>query len=321
MRLVFMGTPEFAVPSLNALAAYCQVIAVVTQPDKPKGRRQKIVSPPVKNHALALGLPVLQPLKVKEPGFMQQLTELQPDLIITAAFGQILPGEMLVIPPFGSVNLHASLLPMYRGAAPIHRSVMNGDAVTGVTTMYMTEQLDAGDIILQAALPVMPEENTGQVHDTLAVLGARLLADTVHLIASGQAPRRAQEQDRVSYAPILKRVDEIICWDKPAGMVVNQIRGLNPWPGACTTWDGKEIKISRAALAEHRLGTGRFEGQPGQVADVVRNQGFVVIAGDGRGVMVLEVQPQGKGRMTAAEFINGYPLAAGSLLGGVCHNS
>lgn len=317
-----MGTPDFAVPSLLALAAAGhQLIAVITQPDKPKGRRQELAAPPVKNHGLALGLPVYQPPKVKDPDFLRVLTDLGPELIVTAAFGQILPGELLDIPPFGTINLHASLLPMYRGAAPIHRAVMNGDAVTGVSTMYMTEQLDAGDIILQAALPVMPEENTGQVHDALAVLGARLLVDTVNLIAVGQAPRRAQEQGRVSYAPMLRRSDEIISWDKPAQMVVNQIRGLNPWPGAFTTWNGRQIKISRASLANHRPERSHSRGQPGQVARVVKGQGFVVTAGDGDGVMVWEVQPQGRGRMTAAEFVNGYPLVAGSLLGGADHGS
>jgi methionyl-tRNA formyltransferase len=322
LRLVFMGTPDFAVPSLLALvAAGHQLIAVVTQPDKPKGRRQELVSPPVKNRGLALGLPVYQPAKVTEPDFLGLISGLEPELIVTTAFGQILPSKLLNIPAFGAINLHASLLPMYRGASPIHRALMNGDAVTGVTTMYITEQVDSGDIILQAAWPVKAEEDTGQVHDALAVLGANLLLDTIELIALGHAPRRVQEQERVSYAAKLKRIDEIICWDKPAQMIVNQIRGLNPWPGAFTTWNGREIKICRAKLYNCSVEKSYFAGNPGMVAQILRGQGFVVTAGDGRGVLVLEVQPQAKRLMSAAEFINGYPLALGSQLGGVDNSS
>jgi len=312
-----MGTPDFAVPSLLALvAAGHHIKAVVTQPDKPKGRRQELTAPPVKRQALALGLPVCQPVKVKDPDFLCLVADLGPELIVTVAYGQMLPAKMLNIPPNGSINLHASLLPMYRGAAPIHRAVMNGDRVTGVTTMYMTEEMDAGDIILQASLPVKPEENTGQVHDALSVLGAKLLVDTVHLIAAGQTMRRAQEQDRVSNAPVLRRADEKICWDKPAQIVVNQIKGLNPWPGAYTTLNGRELKISLAIMTSDSLDNNRLEGRPGQISRLVRGRGFVVAAGDGGGILVLEVQPPGKGRMPAAEFVNGYSLRVGSILGG-----
>lgn len=316
MRLVFMGTPEFAVPSLiKLLNGSHQVIAVVTQPDRPKGRNGVMTPPPVKQAAGRAGVRVIQPASAREEAFRRELTDLEPDLVVTVAYGQILLPEVLAVPRMGCINLHASLLPLYRGAAPIHRAVINGDPVTGATTMYMDEGMDTGDIILQAALPIRPEDTTGEVHDRLADIGARLLEDTVNLIAAGHAPRRPQEGRYATCAPRLTRADEIIYWDKPAREVVNLVRGMNPWPGAYTTAENKEVKILRALV--HDLpgqgNAGPFV--PGEVREIIRDRGFTVRTGDGGSVLVREVQPSGKRPMDAVSFVNGYRINPGLVFG------
>ncbi|OIQ11263.1 methionyl-tRNA formyltransferase [Neomoorella thermoacetica] len=309
MRLVFMGTPDFAVPSLQALvAAGHEFAAVITQPDRPRGRGKKLLPPPVKSTALAAGLPVRQPSDMKDREFLEDLRLLQPELIVVVAFGRILSREILDLPARGCVNLHASLLPRYRGAAPIHRAVMNGEVETGVTTMWMAPQLDAGDIILQEKLPIPPEATTGEIHDRLAEVGAGLLVHTLELIAAGRAPRLPQDEALATYAPPLKPEEEVIHWEQPAQVIYNQIRGLNPLPGAYTLRSGERLKIYGARLTDPYA-----IGRAGRVVEVVR-EGFVVQAGTGR-VLVTSVQPPGKKIMPASAYLQGYPMVPGEILG------
>ncbi|MDD2553932.1 MAG: methionyl-tRNA formyltransferase [Desulfotomaculaceae bacterium] len=309
MRVIFMGTPDFAVPALKALAeAQYEVAAVVTQPDRPRGRGKKEMPPPVKETAGALHIPVLQPLRIKDPDFIRLLNDLSPDVIVVVAFGRILPRDILELPKYGCINLHASLLPKYRGAAPIHRAVINGEKVTGVTTMYMDEGLDTGDMILQETVPIYEKDNAGDVHDRLSFLGAGLLIKTLSLISSGQAPRTPQTGES-SYATMLTAEDEQILWGRPARDIYNRIRGMTPWPGVRTAMHGKVLKIWRAAALEED-GTAVL---PGWVISA-GSDGILVKAGTGQ-VMIMELQLQGAKRLRAAEFLRGTPVPAGTVLG------
>lgn len=310
MRVVFMGTPDFAVPCLVALLqADYEVLAVVTQPDRPKGRGQQIVYSPVKQAALGAGLKILQPQKVREKGFLAELRELDPEVIVVVAFGQILPPGILDLPPFGCVNVHASLLPKYRGAAPIHRCIIEGEEKTGVTTMRMERGLDTGDMLLQAETTIDPEDTVGTLHDRLARLGGDLLVETLTGLANGSLKGTPQNHSESTYAALLAREDELIPWEKDNNQVVNLIRGMNPWPGAYTTCQGRIIKIWRAELA-----AGGGTAGPGTVVQVDKNQGFTVQTGRGQ-VLVKEVQPQGGKRMEAAAFARGYNISPGQVLG------
>lgn len=309
MRVVFMGTPDFAVPSLKALAeAQYDLAAVVTQPDRPRGRGKKETPPPVKEIARALNIPVFQPLKIKDPDFISLLKGMSPDVIVVVAFGRILPPDILTLPKYGCINVHGSLLPKYRGAAPIHRAVINGEKYTGITTMYMDEGLDTGDMILHEAVPIHEEDTVGDVHDRLASLGAGLLVKTLSLVESGQAPRTPQAGE-FSYAPMLSAADELILWDRPARDIFNQVRGMNPWPGARTSLHGKVLKIWRAAALEED-GT---DALPGQVISD-GSDGILVRAGTGR-LRITELQLQGAKRLGAADFLRGTPVPAGTFLG------
>lgn len=311
MRVVFMGTPDFAVPTLKALVeAGHDVPAVVTQPDRPKGRGKKETPPPVKETAQSLKIPVIQPLRVKDPDFINLLKGLSPAVIVVVAFGRILPPDILSLPKYGCINVHASLLPKYRGSAPIHRAVINGEKETGITTMHMDEGMDTGDMILREAVPIHEEDTVGTVHDRLAVVGARLLVETLDLIGQGRAPRVPQVGNP-SYAPMLKAEDELIRWDRTARDIFNHIRGMNPWPGARTTLSGRVLKIWRAAAPEE---DGNSVG-PGRVVSGGR-EGFVVGTGNGR-LTVTELQLQGAKRMNAADFLRGNPVPEGTILGSV----
>ncbi|MDK2784202.1 MAG: methionyl-tRNA formyltransferase [Bacillota bacterium] len=308
MKVVFMGTPAFAVPSLEKLAgAGFTIEAVVTRPDRPRGRGQKLSSSPIKEKALALGLPVLQPEKVRESAFQDRLKELAPDVIAVVAFGQILPPEVLSLPPLGCINVHASLLPRLRGAAPIQRAILNGDKVTGVTTMYMAPELDSGDIILQEEEPIGEEDTAGTLGERLARRGAELLLATLKAVAAGRAPRRQQEEAEATYAPPITRADEVLNWEEPAPALVRRVRALNPEPGAVTWVGDKPVKVWRAhALAE-------YAGHPGRVLKVGTG-GIVVGCGEGA-LLVEEVQPAGKRAMPAAAFANGYRVKEGDQWG------
>lgn len=321
LRIVFMGTPDFACPSLAALAeAGHQVVAAVCQPDKPAGRGGRLVPPPVKVLAQARGIPVLQPRRVRHPEAVAQIRALAPDLIVTAAFGQLLSGELLAVPRLGAINVHASLLPRWRGAAPIHRAVMAGDRETGVTIMWMDEGLDTGDMLLWRAVPIGPDDTTGDLHDRLAALGAELVVEAVRLIAAGQAPRIPQDHSRATYAAKLTRADEWIAWQEPAEQVKNRVRGLNPWPGAYTTLrDGTVLKVWRVQVvpvpavpgAPTAPGVGAA---PGTILGVIKGQGPVVACGQGA-VVLLEVQPAGRRRMDGMAFAAGYRPQPGEVLG------
>jgi len=306
-RVIFMGTPEFACPTLQRLIDRGeQVVAVVTQPDRPKGRGQKLMSPPVKELALKYGIPVHQPHKVRDPDVIERLRELRPDVIVVVAFGQILPKALLEIPPLGCINVHASLLPRYRGAAPLNWCIVNGEMETGVTTMLMDVGLDTGPMLLKRSTPLDENEDIVSLHDRMSVLGAELLSETLDGLAAGSIVPQAQDGAHSCYAPMLKKDDGQIDWCRAAGNIHNQVRGLVVWPGAYTFVDGLVLKIYRA-----RVGTG--SGLPGQVLRADKN-GLEVACLTGS-LIIEEVQLAGKKRLDIASFLSGYAIAEGTLLG------
>ena len=312
LKILFMGTPDFAATSLKALlqAGY-PVVGVVTQPDQPAGRGGKLRPSPVKEVALAHGLPLFQPRRLRRPEVVAQLKELGSDLTVVVAYGQILSKEALAISPLGSVNVHASLLPRWRGAAPIQRAIVAGDTETGVCTMWMDEGMDTGDVCLTARIPIGPDDTGGELHDRLAQLGAELLLETVRRIEAGDAPRIPQPAHGVTYAAKLERSDELIDWSRPARDLHNQVRALNPWPGAYTTGPKGTLKIWRTSVVPNP----RPDAEPGTVVELVKREGFVVATGDG-GLLVREVQPAGKGRMDAQSFVNGGGARVGTRFSG-----
>lgn len=299
MRIVFMGTPDFAVPSLERLLRDGhQVVGVFTQPDKPQGRGYKLAPPPVKAVALERGIPVFQPAALRDGTALEQLRPLDPQLIVVVAYGKILPREILELPPLGCINLHGSLLPKYRGAGPIQWSVIRGEPVTGVTTMYMAQGLDTGDMILKSQTPIGPEETYGELHDRLKELGAQCLSETVELIERGQAPRIPQDDALASYAPMLDKELARLDFSKPARELHNLIRGLSPWPVAHTTLEGKRLKVHRARLAQ----VPQHQARPGAVLP----EGGRLLAACGQGALeLLEVQLEGGRRMSGQEFLRG----------------
>jgi len=313
LRIVFMGTPEFAVASLRALLENgFSVAAVVTQPDRPKGRGKRPAPPPVKVFAARHGLPILQPENLKDPAVIGLIRDLAPEVVVVVAYGRILPPALLAVPPLGCINVHASLLPKYRGAAPIQRAIMAGETETGVTTMFMDEGLDTGDMLLQVRVPIGPDDNAGRIHDLLAEEGARLLVRTLQRLADGYAFRVPQDHSRATYAPPLTLQDEIIDWRRTAQEIHNQVRGLDPWPGARTTWAGRVMKIWRTALP---AGGDRGREPPGLVAVAGPSQELMVATGDGW-LIIRELQPAGGRRMDARSFLRGHPEIEGSILGG-----
>ena len=246
-----MGTPQFACPTLQRLIDRGDEIpAVVTQPDRPKGRGQKSVPPPVKELAERHGLPVLQPIKVRAPEFIESVREMNPDVVVVVAFGQILPKALLEIPRYGCINVHASLLPRYRGAAPLNWCVINGEIETGVTTMLMDVGLDTGDMLLKKATPIDPDEDTSSLHDRLSLIGAALLNETLDLLVQGKLVPEKQDEALSCYAPMLKKEDGLIDWTRDARTIRNLVRGMSPWPGAFTYLDGKLVKVYRTRIAE-----------------------------------------------------------------------
>jgi methionyl-tRNA formyltransferase len=304
-RILFMGTPRFALPSLQVVIERAEtVIGVVTQPDRPSGRGQLVVMPPVKERAMRHNLPVYQPLKVREQHFIQQVQALSPDLIVVVAFGQILPRALLDIPPRGCINVHASLLPAYRGAAPINWALINGENVTGVTIMLLDEGLDTGDILLQQPVAILPEDTTATLHDRLAASGAALLGEAIEQLASGGWTRIVQDHARATYAPILKKEDGCIAWSKSASEIHNQIRGMNPWPGSFTFFRGKLLKIYHTGVLEKHAGAA-----PGKII-AVSDTGVEVAAGNGA-LLIQELQIEGKKKMPAGDFIKGQGIKVG----------
>lgn len=301
MRIVFMGTPEFAVSSLERLLKDGHEIAgVFTQPDKPQGRKMKLTKPPVKLVALEQGIPVFQPDSFKDESQLPVLKELAPEAIVVVAYGKLLPEYVLNFPKFGCINVHGSLLPKYRGAAPIQWSVLNGDKTAGVTTMYMDKGLDTGDMILKAETPIEEYETTEELYKRLADIGAGLLSKTIAGLASGTLPREKQDDSQSCYAPMLKKEMSPIDWTKGADEILHQIHGLNPWPVASAVIGGEKIKVFRAVRAQ---GTG----EPGKVIAASPKTGLLVACGNGA-LELTEVQAIGGKRMQARDYLRGHPI-------------
>ena len=307
MKVVFMGTPEFAVPCLEALVeGGYDVTGVVTQPDKPQGRKMKLAPPPVKVRALEYSIPVFQPQKMKEAGVLEQLSAWEPEVIIVVAYGKILPKEILELPQFGCINIHASLLPKYRGAGPIQWSALNGERETGVTSMYMEQGLDTGDMILKASTPIGENETASELQMRLSHLGAQVLLDTLKLVEQGNVPRQKQDDALSCYAPMLDKSLSPLDFTKPGKVIHHQICGLADWPCATAKLEGSTLKILRSEWVE------QVPGQPGEIT--VQGKKLLVACGDGSGVHLSLVQPQGKKPMTDAAFLNGHPIAPGTKL-------
>lgn len=304
MKIVFMGTPDFAVPCLEALINDgCEIAAVFTQPDKPKGRGNKLTAPPVKECALSHGIAVYQPDTLKGDEAMNILTKLSPDMIVVVAYGKLLPKAVLELPVYGCINVHASLLPEYRGAAPIQRVILDGRTKTGVTAMLMDEGLDTGDMLMKAELEIGENENSEQLHDRLSALGAELIVRTVHAAADGSLVREKQDSSKSCYAAMLTKEMSPVDFTRTAKEIHDQIRGLYPWPCASAVLNGKRVKLHSSRLAQ---GCGR----PGQVLSL---EPFTVACGEGA-IELLEVQAEGRKKMPAAAFVNGLHASDASEL-------
>ena len=302
-----MGTPDFAVPSLEALlGAGHTVCGVFTQPDKPKNRGMKLQPTPIKECALSHGIPVFQPVKLRDGTALEQIRALAPELIVVAAYGRILPQDILDCPPKGCINVHSSLLPRYRGAAPINWAILNGDGETGVTIMHMAAALDAGDIIAQASAPIGPDETAPELTARLAELGGALLAETVARIEAGTAERIPQEEEQATLAPMLGKELSPLDFSRSAQALHDQVRGLIPWPAATARVGGVRCKIF-ATAAE------RGSGGPGTVLEAGKN-GILIACGGDTALRILELQPDGGKRMRAADYLRGHPVEAGSVL-------
>ncbi|WP_100404526.1 methionyl-tRNA formyltransferase [Bacillus solitudinis] len=311
MKIVFMGTPDFSVPVLEKLIETYEVVAVVTQPDRPVGRKKILTPPPVKVEATRHAIPVLQPERIRNKEEIARVLAFKPDLIVTAAFGQILPKEILDFPKLGCINVHASLLPKYRGGAPIHQSIIDGEKETGVTIMYMVEKLDAGDIISQVKVPIEETDHVGSLHDKLSQVGSTLLMETIPALINGTVVVQKQNETEVTFAKNISREMELIDWTNPGDALYNQIRGLHPWPVAYSILDGKPLKVwwaTKVVLSEEK--------EPGMVLNV-EEDGFVVATGNKTALKIVDIQPSGKKRMSVESFLRGSGsyLKAGIKLG------
>ncbi|HEY2492618.1 MAG TPA: methionyl-tRNA formyltransferase [Paenibacillus sp.] len=313
MNIVFMGTPAFAVPSLRMLIKEgYNVVAVVTQPDRPQGRKKVLTPTPVKEVALEFGLPVLQPQRMRSPEAVEQLAVYQPDLIVTAAYGQILPKAVLDMPRLGCVNIHGSLLPKYRGGAPIQRSIINGETVTGITLMYMAEGLDTGDMISQIEIPIEDHDTSGSVFEKLSEVGASLLQRELPLLLEGHVTAIPQNDEESTYAPNLKREDEKIDWNRSSRDIYNQIRGLLPFSGAFTIWEDEVFKVWEALVPTEPSSEGTSSTVPGTVLQL-SSEGIEVATADGS-LRLIKVQPSGKKVLEVDSFLRGTSMAKGTVL-------
>jgi len=302
-----MGTPEFAVPSLRALVdSGDEVVAVVTQPDKPKGRGLEVAPPPTKVLAERHGIPVLQPAKIKTEEFFNELKKFNPDLICVAAYGKILPKNILDLPHYGCINVHASLLPKYRGAAPINWAIIRGEKVTGITTMKMDEGMDTGDMLLKKEVPIEDEDTGETLSEKLSEIGARLLIETIRLLKEGQLNPIPQDHSQANYAPMLKKEDGKIDWQKSAEEIRNLIRGALPWPSAYTNLEGKLLKIYKVRLAGG-------EGKPGEV---IKSESGILRVATGKGALdILKLQIEGGKKLETQVFLRGRKIKEGTILG------
>lgn len=313
MRVVFMGTPDFSVPVLKRLISDgYEIVGVVTQPDRPKGRKKELTPPPVKVEALKHDLKIIQPEKLKRPEDLKLVLDLEADLIITAAFGQILPKELLDKPKHGCINVHASLLPEYRGGAPIHQAIIDGKKETGITIMYMVEKLDAGDILTQAKVQIEEEDHVGTLHNKLSVIGAELLSKTIPDLIAGKLTPIKQAEEKVTFAPNISREKEQVLWEKGGEEIYNQIRGLHPWPVAYTTLNGQLLKLWWA----EKVPVQKQNRPPGIIVSV-ESDGFIVSTGDNKFIKITDLQPSGKKRMNAEQYLLGVErdLLIGTKLG------
>ncbi|HRB16977.1 MAG TPA: methionyl-tRNA formyltransferase [Nitrospira sp.] len=308
MRIVFMGTPDFAVPSLEALLkSEHQVVGVVTQPDRPKGRGQEVVFSPVKVVCQRKGIPVLQPLKMKDPAFLDALRRWTPDVIAVTAYGRILPPAILALPPRGCINVHASLLPKYRGAGPIQWAVIRGEQQTGITTMFMAEGMDTGDMLLQETVEIRADDTAGTLAPRLAEVGGRLLVETLRRLEAGTLTPQPQDDAQATMAPLLKKEDGVVDWTLSAAEIANRVRGLSPWPGAYTHVNGERWVLWRVAVGLETSGA-----VPGTVTKVSKDR-VEVATGDGT-IQLIEIQPSNSRRMTMAQYLAGHRLAEGLKL-------
>jgi len=308
MRIVFMGTPEFAVPCLKALVDNGhQVCGVVTQPDKPQGRGHKLTPPPVKVLAEACGIEVFQPETLKDFAFKTELDRLDPEMIVVVAYGKILPEYILNYPKYGCINMHASLLPKYRGAGPIQWSVINGEKVTGITSMLMEKGLDTGDMLLKCETEIGEYETSGQLHDRLMVMGAELLIKTVEAAEKGELCPQKQCDEESTYAPMISKETAKIDWTKSAGVISKLICGMNPWPVAHTLYKGEVLKIFSAEVL------GNAKGNCGEIL-CADNDGIKVVCGDNTAILLKEVQFAGSKRMQVRDYLNGHSVDAGEVL-------
>lgn len=294
-----MGTPDFSVPILQELVkSDYEVVLVVTQPDRPKGRKKIMTPPPIKIEAEKHQIPIFQPEKLSKD--FKPIVDARPDLIVTAAYGQLLPKEVLDIPVLGCINVHASLLPELRGGAPIHYAIMEGKKETGITIMYMVEKLDAGDILTQVTVPIDSNDHVGTLHDKLSIAGAKLLKETLPKLFANQIQPIQQDDEKATFASNIRRDQERIDWGKSNVDVYNHIRGLHPWPVAFTTYENKPIKIWWGERIDKE-----YEGTPGEIVEIINDEAFVVVCGNKKGIKITEVQPAGKKRMTVKAFLAG----------------
>lgn len=313
MHILFMGTAEFAVPLLAAiLNSNHKLIGVITQPDRPFGRGLKFHSTPIKQFALQHQIPVTTPESIKNPAELENIQQLNPEAIVVAAYGKILPPALLNIPRFGCINVHGSLLPKYRGAAPIQWALIRGETATGITTMYMNDKMDQGDIIFQEKIPILPEDNYGSLSIKLAQLGGQLLINTLTAIESGTAPRIQQQHEEATLAPKITNLDGQIDWKQPALQIVNRIRGVTPFPGAFTTINGKRLRVLQAQPTQ-----GKTNISPGVVLVVGKHDeiGLIVQSGEETAVQLLQVQPESGKSMTATQFARGHRLTESTQFG------
>lgn len=307
MRIVFMGTPDFSVPTLEALVkAGHEVVAVVTQPDKPKGRGKAVLMTPVKEKAMELGIAVYQPVKARDEAFVSVLRELAPDAMVVIAFGQILPKSILDIPAYGCINIHGSLLPKYRGAAPLQWSVLDGETETGLTTMMMDVGMDTGDMLEKLAVPMDKKETYGSIHDKLSVLGGELILSTLEKLQQGTLGRTPQDETEATYTKKITKAMGDIDWSVDAAAIERLIRGLNPWPSAYTSWEGKIIKIWDADVVSDEY--------PGSFGEIVKVDKKTVLVKTGKGALSLKsLQLEGKKRMDVDAFLRGCPMQEGAV--------
>lgn len=309
MKVLFMGTPEYAIESLKAVYEKHEIVGILTRADKPNRRGNKIEFSPVKKFAVEHNIPVFQPENMKDESLINELKKLNPDISIVVAYGMMIPDEIINIPKYSTINVHGSLLPKYRGAAPMQYSVLNGDEEAGVTIMYVTKKLDSGDIILSKSIKLGENETFGELHDRLAVLGAEALIEAVDLIESGKSVRTPQNEEEATFAPSIPKEFCRIDWTKPAQEVHNKIRGLSPIPGSNTHMpDGKILKLYRSEIVSG------YSGEPGTVKDNIKKKGFVVMCGDNTSICITSAKPEGKKEMPGFEIINGHYLKAGDRL-------